>query len=118
MRSRSALAALGVLILLAFIGACVLGATGWDRADTAISRVGTLQGEQGTTVLESARTRVVTVRQRCELTALFLEEARRPLVISRLRASYAGCERQLVEVERINALAHGVHPRKAPHSSP
>lgn len=47
---------------------------------------------------DSAKSRVKTVGQRCELTGLVLAEARNPERRAKLRASKAGCEAQLVKV--------------------
>lgn len=92
----------------------------------ALSAFNTYQGLHNAsqltgTVKASAATRVTTVKQRCALTQLDSKFASDAAVIigefapqaigpfrslqSQFLSSYAGCEKQLVEVERINAHA-------------
>ena len=99
MSSRSALVAVALLLVLTILGSAYLSASDYGRVTGLIDKAGKVERL-------STATRVVTVRQRCELTSLMLSEARNPLTASRLSASYAACERQLVGVERIAALAH------------
>ncbi len=115
---RSRLFALGFVILLAAIVANTL--VGLDNSRS----ISDTQRQQAETLKASTKTRVVTVAQRCELTsevrAIDLLD-RRVLLLAHdpvdaaafavhakaLAKSYAGCEKQLVQVTRINAAAPG-----------
>lgn len=48
---------------------------------------------------KSARSRVVTVTQRCDLTELVLEATKSPVIRHKLAGSLAGCRKQLIKVE-------------------
>lgn len=68
--------------------------------------------EQGETTVKSAKARITTVTQRCELTKLILnvlvkDDQRRAPAFER---SYKGCEKQLVEVKQIAAKAEAQDP--------
>lgn len=58
-----------------------------------------LAKEAKAAAISSAKSRVTTVHQRCELTGFELEEARRPAVRAQLHASLADCQAQLVKVK-------------------
>lgn len=68
----------------------------------------TLQRELAATVGASAKTRVNTVQQRCDLTGLiigFVRKADPSADLSAFEASYDKCEQQLVTVKQIAARA-------------
>ena len=99
-RFRVLLAVLGVLMIV-------------NAVDTVIgiensNQIRATQGRLLISEKASTATRVVTVTQRCELTRLVLDSQvnqghATSTVVDALKVSYAGCEKQLAQVIRINA---------------
>lgn len=79
-----------------------------ERVESAQTSLHTLATHTSETANKSAAARVITVAQRCDLTNLILQVIVKddPRRADGFRKSYAGCEKQLVEVRAISAAAN------------
>jgi hypothetical protein len=82
---------------------CILIGIGFAELHSTATALHTLVVHNGETALESAKTRIATVSQRCDLTHKITEVLVKddPKRVHAFQVSYQHCEHQLAEVKAI-----------------
>jgi hypothetical protein len=96
-----------VFFIASIVIVCVLIGIGFAEIHTTATALHTLVVHNGETALESAKTRIATVSQRCDLTHKIIQVLVKddPHHVHSFQVSYRGCEKQLAEVKQIFAKA-------------